>query len=286
MTILVTGATGNVGRLVVDELLALGATNVRALTVDPARAALPSEVEVVEGYLGRPETLPAALKGVETMYLAPLPRTVKDVVVLAKEAGVRSIVDLSSSNADAEAAGDPAGWHFYAVERAVEESGLAWTHLRPGEFMSNTLLWADGIKHRGEVRTAYPTAASAPIDLGDIAAVAAKVLLEPGHTGKRHTGKRYELTGPETLQKQDLVRIIGETIGRDIRFVELDHDECRAELFPIMGEPADWYLDGLAELAANPQPVSPWVGDLTGRPGITFADWVSRNRHAFLDADD
>lgn len=280
MTILVTGATGNVGRLVVDELLALGATDVRALTVDPARAALPSEVEVVEGYLGRLETMPAALEGVDTLYLAPLPRTVTEVVALAKEAGVQKIVDLSSSDADAEATGDPSEWYYYAVERAVEESGLSWTHLRPGEFMSNALMWADAIKHRGEVRSAYPDAANAPIDLPDIAAVAAKVLLEPGHEGKK-----YELTGPQTLRKRDLVRIIGETIGREIRFVELDRAEGRAELFSIMGEFADWYLDGMAQLAAHPQPVSPWVRTLTGRPGITFADWVSRNRDAFLGPD-
>ncbi len=97
MTILVTGATGNVGRLVVDHLLAAGA-QVRALTNNPKKAALPAEVEVVEGYLGRVETLPAALAGVERMYLAPLPGTVREVVRLAKDAGVQHIVDLSSSN--------------------------------------------------------------------------------------------------------------------------------------------------------------------------------------------
>ena len=105
MTILVTGATGNVGRLVVDCLLAAGAKQIRALTNNPKKAALPAEVEVVEGYLGRLETLPAALEGVERMYLAPLPKTVRNIVRLAKEAGVRRIVDLSSSDADNEAAG-------------------------------------------------------------------------------------------------------------------------------------------------------------------------------------
>ena len=67
MTILVTGATGNVGRLVVDQLLTLSAKDVRALTTNPKKAALPAEVEVIEGYLGRIETMPAALKGVERM---------------------------------------------------------------------------------------------------------------------------------------------------------------------------------------------------------------------------
>src|ERR687893_243334 len=92
MTILVTGATGNIGRRVVDQLLAAGATSVRALTVDPVRAALPPEVEVVVGYTGRPETLPAALKGVERMYLAPPPGPT-DVLALARRAGVERVVD-------------------------------------------------------------------------------------------------------------------------------------------------------------------------------------------------
>src|SRR5689334_182471 len=95
MAILVTGATGNVGRLVVDELLALGATGIRALTVDPARAALPPQIEVVRGYLGRPETVAPALDGVDRMYLAPLLGTVERVTRLAAEAGVRHIVDLA-----------------------------------------------------------------------------------------------------------------------------------------------------------------------------------------------
>jgi uncharacterized protein YbjT (DUF2867 family) len=180
MAILVTGATGNVGRLVVDELLAAGA-HVRALTNNPARAALPAEVEVFDGYIGRPETLLPALDGIEVMYLAPLPKTVREVVRLAREAEVRRIVDLSSSEADAEAAGDPSQWHYYAVEHAVEHSGIEWTHLRPGEFMTNLLGWADQIRATGVVRAPYANSANTYIALEDIAAVAARVLLEEGH---------------------------------------------------------------------------------------------------------
>jgi uncharacterized protein YbjT (DUF2867 family) len=95
LTILVTGATGNVGRLVVDRLLAMGATGLRALTNDPEKAALPTEVEVVEGYIGRPQTVPAVLGEVERMYLAPLPETAREVAGMAKEAGVERIVDLA-----------------------------------------------------------------------------------------------------------------------------------------------------------------------------------------------
>lgn len=275
MTILVTGATGNVGRLVVDHLVAAGAP-VRALTVDPRRAALPAGVEVVKGYIGRPETLPAALAGVDRLYLAPLPHTAPEVLRLAREAGVQYVVDLSSSNADEEAAGDPSGWHYYAVERAVEASGLAWTHLRPGEFMTNTLDWAAQIRATGVVRAPHGQAATAIIDLDDIAAVAARVLL-----GEGHAGKKYELTGPAAVKRVDLARQIGEAIGREVRFEEQTREEALAELVPTMGEWAAWYVDGFAQLIDHPQPVSPNVELLLGRPATTFAAWAKRNAAAF-----
>jgi uncharacterized protein YbjT (DUF2867 family) len=168
LTILVTGATGNVGRLVMDRLLKKGATGVRALTNNPQKAALSAEVEVSEGYIGRPETVPAALGGVQKMYLAPAPETAWEVVAMAEDAGVERIVDLAGY-----------GW-WRAVEEAVEGSGIPWTHLRPGEFMDNALIWAPQIRATGTVRDAYPGAANAPIDLGDIAAVAAATLLHNG----------------------------------------------------------------------------------------------------------
>jgi uncharacterized protein YbjT (DUF2867 family) len=209
--VLVTGATGNVGRLVVDHLLGKG-VQVRALTNNPAKAALPPEVEVAEGYLGQPETVEAALGGVDRLYLAPLPKTAQTVVDVAVRAGVTRIVDLSSSGADAEAAGDPNGWWFYAIEWAVEGApGVEWTHLRPGEFMLNALAWADSIRDEGVVRAAYGAASYAPLDLDDIAAFAAKTLVEDGHHGKK-----YAMTGPESLAKTEKVRIIGEVLGREI----------------------------------------------------------------------
>ncbi|WP_431917847.1 NAD(P)H-binding protein [Amycolatopsis tucumanensis] len=260
MRILVTGATGNVGRLVVDELLAAGASEVRALTTDPVRAALPPEVEVVEGYLGRVETLPRALEGVDRMYLAPLTRTVREVTELAREAGVTRIVDLAG----------PEGSWWYDIEKAVEHSGIPWTHLEAGEFMTNTTIWADQIRSRGEVREAYPRAANAPIALEDIAAVAAKALLEDGHEGAA-----YGLTGPETLTRAELVAQIGQALGREIPLVEVSHADALADLTETMGaDAAAWYLDGCAEMAEHPQPVSPAVSRVLGRPGMRFAEWA------------
>jgi uncharacterized protein YbjT (DUF2867 family) len=266
MRILVTGATGNVGRLVVDHLLAAGATQVRALTANPAKAALPAGVEVIEGYLGRIDTMPTALEGVDRMYLAPLPRTVREVVSLARQAGVQQIVDLAG----------PEGGQWHAVEQAVEASGIAWTHLEAGQFMPNSQIWAEQIRTTGTVCDAYPGAADAPIALADIAAVAAAVLLQDGHVGKA-----YELTGPETITRAERVRLIGEALGRDIPFVELTHEQAVEQLRPVMGEHAAWYLDRMAHLVEHPQRALPTVEEITGRQGTTFAKWAIQHADTF-----
>jgi uncharacterized protein YbjT (DUF2867 family) len=274
MTILVTGATGNVGRLVVDELLARDAKDVRALTNNPAKAALPDGVEVVEGYLGKLSTLPAALEGVDKLYLAPLPKTAPQVMELAKAAGVQHVVDLSSSNADDEKAGDPSQWHYYAVEKAVEDSGLPWTHLRPGEFMANSLTWVSQIRTTGKVRCAYPTYASAMIALEDIAAVAAAVLL-----GEGHVGEKYWLTGPEPLPLTEQVAALGRALGVEAEVERISHEETVRELAEAgMGEFADWYVDGMRLMAEHPLTVSPVHRELTGKPGTTFAEWLVEHR--------
>jgi uncharacterized protein YbjT (DUF2867 family) len=273
----VTGATGNVGRLVVDQLLESG-VEVRALTNNPSKANLPAGVEVAEGFIGRPDSVKDALIGVERLYLAPHPKTAQAIVDLAVRAGVTRIVDLSSSGADEEKHGDPASWWFYAVERAVESAaGVEWTHLRPGEFMLNALTWADSISAEGVVRAAYGDASYAPLDLVDIAAVAAKALLEDGHHGQK-----YAMTGPESLSKREKVRIIGGVLGREIRFVEISHVEARDQMLAQgYGEAADWLLDGDAQMIGHPQPVLPTVPDLLGRPSGTFAEWVAAHADAF-----
>jgi uncharacterized protein YbjT (DUF2867 family) len=276
--ILVTGATGNVGRYVVDELLARGATDVRALTNNPAKAALPDGVEVVEGYLGKLSTMPAALEGVDKLYLAPLPRTAPQVLELAKAAGVQHVVDLSSSNADDEKAGDPAGWHYYAVEKATEDSGLPWTHLRPGEFMTNSMTWLGMLQVNGKIQCAYPSCASAMIALEDVAAAAATVLLEDGHIGKK-----YLLTGPEPLPVSQVIGTIGEVLGRELPIEPCDNDEMVRILADLgMGEFASWYVDGMAQMSKTPMPVSPIYRELTGQPGTTFAEWIVKHRSDFV----
>ncbi|MEV0293972.1 NAD(P)H-binding protein [Nocardia sp. NPDC050710] len=266
MKILVTGATGNIGRMVVDHLLAGGASDVRALTNHPKRAALPAGVEIAEGYLRRLSSLPEAFAGVDRMYLAPALETVNEVVALAKAAGIRHIVDLSGDE----------GTDWQPIARAVEASGVDWTHLYAGEFTENTTMWAEEIRTTGRVREPYPESANAPIAMDDIARVAATVLLADDHAGRT-----YDLTGPETMTRAERVRRLTEALGTPIEFVEVTRAEAIQKLQPIMGEYAEWYVDGLAMMVDHPQRATTTVAELTGAPATTFAQWAAVNAHLF-----
>ncbi|MGN9843548.1 NAD(P)H-binding protein [Nonomuraea sp. H19] len=277
MTILITGATGVVGRRVVAELLKAG-RHVRALTRRPATAALPSGVEVCEGDLERPESLRAALAGVERLYLFPVAHAAAEVVALAVESGVRRIVDLSGAGAEDEAFED--GYHV--VERAVEASGLDWTHVRPGEFAGNWLDWAPSIRAGRVVRRPYGGAVTQPTHEADVAAVAATVLIEDGHAGQAYT-----FAGPAALTVAEQVETIGKALGERVRFEEQDPATAR-EQWIRDGYPAevvDWLFGMWAEAARAPAPVNEeWaavVPRLTGRPGRTFAEWAAEHVGAF-----
>ncbi len=253
--------------MVVDHLVAGGASSVRALTTDPERAALPDGVQVARGYLRKPDTLPAALAGVDRMYLAPTPDTVTDVLALAREAGVAHVVDLS---------GESSTW-WGAVTAAVEDSGLAWTHLWPGDFMENTWSWAPRITASRTVREPHPDGRSAPIAMDDIARVAAAVLLSGGQTGRA-----LSLTGPEVLTRVELATRIGDAIGAPVEFVTVPRDEAVAELAAEMGEDAAWYVDTiLAGNVGNAVEANTLVEDLTGRPATTFAQWARAHAAVF-----
>ncbi|MGH8933549.1 MAG: SDR family oxidoreductase [Egibacteraceae bacterium] len=267
--ILVTGATGKVGRHVVGGLLGAG-WEVRALSRDPASADLPDGVEVVRGDLFEPGSVAAALGGVGSVFLL-WPAFTADgaapvVRAIAKRA--RRVVYLSAfGTGDGERAMGVWG----DVEQLIEQSGLDWTFLRAGGFAANTLMWADQIRE-GVVRWPYGDARRSLIHEADIAAVAVRALTEDGHVG----GK-YPLTGPEAVSQADQVRIIGEAIGRPIRWEELSREQAREQLLAAWGDASfvDYALDSWATLVTTPEPVTTTVQDVTGRPARTFGQWAT-----------
>jgi uncharacterized protein YbjT (DUF2867 family) len=283
MTILVTGATGHVGRHVVDQLSRAGRA-VRALTRNPGGATFPAGVEVVRGDLLAPESIP--FDGVERLYLFPEPRTATDVVARAKAAGVTRIVTLSSG---AVTGGYDTDFQL-PVEQAVEASGLEYTHVRPGDFASNTeRLWGPMIRKDRVVRYADPDAPSLAIHDADIAAVAVTALLADGHAGRW-----YDLTGPELLTRRDQVAAIGAALGEEVRFEQVGNVEARAilELQGGWGAANAGFLLGFDDYSANGPAMDdvdwaatlvplPTVEEVTGRPARTYAQWARDNVDSF-----
>lgn len=266
MTILVTGATGNIGRRIVDHLIDLGANDIRALTKNPAKAKLPDGVNAITGYLGDPESLPAALDGVDRMYLAPLPQTVSATLELVKAAGVQYIVALSGSA------------HWQEQSDAITASGVLNTQLGPGEFLENFAMWSESIKATRTVREPYPDVVEAPVSMDDIARVAAKLLVKPEPS---HFGQSYELTGPQALTRAQIAEQIGVGIGVDVTFDVCSRAEAEAALRPTMGDEVDWYLDLMAEGVADAQQANGLVAELTGLPAESVAQWAARNAELF-----
>ncbi|WP_017604176.1 NmrA family NAD(P)-binding protein [Nocardiopsis alkaliphila] len=278
MTILITGATGRVGRRVVDAVLRSG-ERVRALTRDPENARLPVGVEVVRGDLKQPDSLATALGGVDSLYLFPEPSTARAVVETAVEAGVQRIVVLSSSSVLDESGDNHSGEYHRVVERAVAASGVAWTFVRPDEFAGNVLWkWSASIRAEGVVRAPHADAVRVLIHEADVGDVAAAALLEEGHADRA-----YLITGPEALTQAEQVRVIGEVLGRDIRFEELTHEQGRAAMLGSMPEPVvDMVLGYLAEAVDSPPRVSSVVEEVLRRPARTFKQWVEDHRSDFV----
>lgn len=270
MTILVTGATGTIGRHLVHQLHE-ARHPVRALTRTPASADLPAGVEVVAGDLTDPSTLGPVFDGVTAVHLItfggddgePL-ATGPALVDLATGAGVRRVTVLG-------------GWDESTVEPALRGSTLGWTVLAPGEFMSGALEWADAVREQGVVRQ-LATWPSAVVHDADIAAVAVVALTEDGHAGRT-----YPITGPEALTPAERVRLIGEAVGREVGFEQLDEDQERERLRSY-GYPEDYVEFGI-RLATDPPAqapvVHPTVERVTGRPARTFAQWAVENADAF-----
>ena len=279
--VLVTGATGRVGRAVVAQLLDAGVP-VRALTRRPDAAGLPAAVEVVAGDLTVPESLDAGLQGVGAVFLVwTAPPTTAPAVVERLASHARRVVFLSSPHRTPHPffqQPNPMAVLHAELERLIASAGLASTIIRPGMFASNARLWwAAQIRDGEVVRWPYGAAETAPIDERDIAAVAARALYEDGHTGGD-----YVLTGPESLSQAEQVSIIGAAIGRPIRFEEVSPEEFRRETAGGWPAPVvDMLLTAWSATIGRPAFMTSTVTDVVGSPPRTFREWVADHADAF-----
>jgi len=283
--VLVTGATGRVGRLVVDELLRAGAS-VRALTRRPEHAALPAGVEVVAGDLTVPASLDPVLEGAVAVFLVWTAAPATAPAVVARLAAhpspqPRRVVYLSSPHQTPhpffQQPNPMRGLHA-EIERLLAAASLGVTVIRPGMFASNARhWWAPQIRDGDVVRWPYAAAETAPVDERDIAAVAARALLDG-----RHAGGDYVLTGPESLSQAAQVRAIGDAIGRSLRFDELSPDEFRRETAGTWpGGVAEMLLGAWGAALGRPAFVTSAVQEITGSPPRTFYRWAADHASAF-----
>jgi uncharacterized protein YbjT (DUF2867 family) len=264
--IVVTGATGNIGRPLVA---ALG---------DEAVAVSRPRVD-----LTKPETLEPVVRGAEALFLLFAgdllgPDTDFDAVLdVAKAGGVERVVLLSSQGAGTR---PTAASHadLARFEKALRTSSLEWTILRPGGFFSNTFAWVEPIRAHGVAPAPFADVAIPFVDPADIAEVAAEVLRD----GSTHAGRTYVLTGPEAITPRQRAEAIGAALGTPVRFVEQSPEEARDQMLRFMPPPV---VDGTLAILGAPLPeeqqVSSHVADVIGRSATTFAQWAARNAPAF-----
>ncbi|MGN5382155.1 SDR family oxidoreductase [Streptomyces lasalocidi] len=277
--IVVTGATGNVGRPLTQALTEAGE---QVTAVSRHAVAMPDGVRHVAADLAELASLTPALAGAKALFLllsgdlhAPDARPA-DIIGLAAARGVRRVVLLSSQGVATRPLG-PSRVAMRAVEDALRESGLDWVVLRPGGFASNALAWAESVRTRGTVAAPFGDVGVPVIDPADIAEVAAACLLDD-----RHTGGVYELTGPEVITPRQQAEMIAAALGSPLRFHELTRDEAKTmmtQLVPV--ELADDTLDIISAPTPAELRISPDVQRVLGRAPRTFNRWVARNIAVF-----
>jgi len=277
--ILVTGATGNIGSELV-RLLVAKKEQVRVLARDPAKASakLGAGVEVVQGDLDQPASLAAALAGVDKAFLlASVPGQEESFIAAAKEAGVKHLVQNSTGGVPRGVGSAPV---HAAGEKALQaSSGMAWTILRPSEFMSNVLWLRDAIVGQGSIFRPTGDGKAAVIHPHDIAAAAAQVLTSPGHEGKT-----YELTGPQALSAAELATLLGAATGRTIRHVDVPLAAVRDQMStlgmppPLLDAVLGYYVSVKEGHEAR---IEPGLQQLLGTSGRTFETWARENAAVF-----
>jgi uncharacterized protein YbjT (DUF2867 family) len=279
--ILVTGATGNAGGAVVRALVATG-EQVRALVRNPDRARLPQGVEAVAGDLDRPDTLAPHLDDVTAAFVLSGYDGLTDTLALMRRAGVERVVLLSSSAAPGGDLTNAIARYHILSERAVDESGLPWTFLRPNSFMSNAYRWLPQLRAGDVVSLPFadvPIAMIHPDDLGRAAAAAL--------TTSVHEGRAYRLSGPEALRPDEQVATLGRAVGRSLRFDAQSDDVARADMAKAMPpEYVDAFFNFFAEGAIDETTVHPTVRQITNREPLTFEQWARQHADTFRGVDD
>ncbi|HEX2910844.1 MAG TPA: NAD(P)H-binding protein [Chloroflexia bacterium] len=270
---LVTAATAPVGRSIVEQLVSQGRA-VRVLTREPDKAGLPAAAEVVAGDLSNPESLPPALKGVSSVFLlAVVPGFTRAFLESARQAGVRRIVFQSSGAVvdGTDTQPNPIAAFHYDIERQIRESGLEWTFLRLEVASADALEWAfdlPGQLWAGDViRGPYAKAAGSPIHPADFAAVAVAALTE-----EEHAGKIYHITGPASLTHLEQVELLGNALGRRLRYEELTPEEARAVISPYA--PADVLFETWQKHLSKPAPVTDTVQRITDHAPRSVYEWA------------
>ena len=280
--IVVTGATGNIGRTLVG-LLAEAGERVRAVSRGAAPVDLPAGVEHVVADLGDLDSLSPALQGADALFLlitgeqlmtGPEPA---QLLKAASAAGIGRVVFVSSQGAVTRP--DSAGYaRTIAFERALAEYDLAWTVLRPGAFFSNTYAWIEPVRTARTVAAPFGDVGLPAVDPGDIAAVAAVALRADGHAGRAYT-----LTGPALVTPREQAAAIAAAVDEPISFVELDAAQAKANMLRFMPEAvADHTLTILGTPTTAEQEVSGDIERVLGRPATSYAQWVLRQRALYL----
>jgi uncharacterized protein YbjT (DUF2867 family) len=282
--ILVTGATGTNGRELIRQLLGVG-ERVRALVRDVPKAAavFGSGVQLVEGDLDVPATLPGALEGIDRVFLlaAVDPRMTEmcaNLIVAAKDAGIRQVVRFSGMGADVNANSEILRMHANA-DNLLRDSGLNHTILQPNSFMQNLLWSARTIREQSAIFLPLRDARLSLVDVRDLASVAVRVLTEAGHEGKT-----YILTGPEALSVEEMAAAIGKVIGKPLQYVDVS--PAVAEKSMLDGGLGPWRAAAVTEIymefsRGGYADVTDVVARVTGRAPRTFADFVQDHASSF-----
>ncbi|MFI7536778.1 NAD(P)H-binding protein [Streptosporangium sp. NPDC049376] len=272
--IVVTGATGNVGRALVRELVEAG-QQVTAVARRIEAADVPAGVRAVAADLGDADSLSGALAGAKALFLLVAGEDPAGVLARAKAAGVARVVLLSSQGVGTRPGGAYA--HAAGFEQAVAASGLEFTVLRSGGMASNAFAWAEPIRAHRTAAAPFAEVGLPFVDPDDVAAVAAAVL-----TGDGHDGATYVLTGPAPTTPRQRAEAIGRAIGEPVTFVEQTREQAHAQMSAFMPAPVvEGTLSILGEPTEAEQAVSPDVERVLGRPATPFAAWATRNAAAF-----